>query len=153
MSWNYSGDPSKSPLDELRFTIGDTDKSEQLLLDGELNFLISKSNGSIPGAAIRACEMVMAKYARLADESVGQVKISYSQKAKAYREMRDDLRQRQAIDDCVPYAGGISNADKQGNQGNSDRVAPAFTKDMFDSPASANPQQERSDSGEGSSGG
>lgn len=42
MSWSYSGDPANSQLDELRFTIGDTSISEQIMQDEELEYLITQ---------------------------------------------------------------------------------------------------------------
>lgn len=42
MTWTYSGDPSKSVLDQYRFTIGDTTANDIILQDEEINFLITK---------------------------------------------------------------------------------------------------------------
>lgn len=40
MSWSYGGDPANSPIDAVRFMIGDTDENEQILTDEEIQFLI-----------------------------------------------------------------------------------------------------------------
>ncbi len=40
MSWSYSGDPSTSPLDEARFTVGDTKESEALFSDEEIQYMV-----------------------------------------------------------------------------------------------------------------
>lgn len=40
MSFTYSGDPSKSPVDAARFLLGDTDKSAPILQDEEIKYLI-----------------------------------------------------------------------------------------------------------------
>jgi len=42
MSWSYSGDPSTSPIDALRFLISDTDESSPIMQDEELQFLITE---------------------------------------------------------------------------------------------------------------
>lgn len=42
MSWSYSGDPSTSPIDALRFLISDTDESNPIMQDEELQFLIAE---------------------------------------------------------------------------------------------------------------
>src|SRR5262245_20769600 len=128
MSWNYSGNPSSSPKDDVRFHVGDTDSCDQLLKDGKIKYLLSQSNNSVIAAAIRGCEMIAIKFARLADESVGRVSISFSQKSKAYLNMKEALRQRLVIEDCIPYAGGISQSDKETQETDTDRVQPAFTK-------------------------
>lgn len=42
MSWSYSGDPGSSPLDELRFLVGDTNENEPIMQDEELKYLIDQ---------------------------------------------------------------------------------------------------------------
>lgn len=128
MAWTYGGDPTKSAKDETRFLCGDTDSQDPLLQDGEITYLLAKYNNSPLNAAIRACEAIMSKFARLADETVGSVHISYSQKRKGYEQMRLDLQRRLAMEDASPYAGGISRSDKTTQEENTDRVKPDFTK-------------------------
>lgn len=45
MSFNYSGDPSKSELDAARFLIGDTDKSAPIMQDEEIKYIIDTYGG------------------------------------------------------------------------------------------------------------
>ena len=40
MSFSYSGDPSKSPVDAARFLLGDTNSDEPILYDEEIKYLI-----------------------------------------------------------------------------------------------------------------
>ena len=42
MSWSYSGNPSSSDLDALRFLIGDTDENAPIMQDEELQYLITE---------------------------------------------------------------------------------------------------------------
>lgn len=144
MTWTYSGDPSKSAKDQVRFFLGDTDTCDQLLQDGEISYLLGLYNQAPINAAIRGCEMIMAKFSRLANESVGRVSIQCSQKAKAYREMKADLVIRMSIEGATPFAGGISQAQVQTTAANTDRVRPSFTRHLFDNPQAApwigNPQ-------------
>jgi hypothetical protein len=88
-------------------------------------------NNAPINAGIRCVETIMSKFSRKADESVGQVKISFSQQAKAYRQMLNDLRNRLATEDIVPYAGGISKSDYYTNtqKGN---IPPDFSKQMME---------------------
>lgn len=44
MSFNYSGDPTTSPLDECRFLIGDTNEASPIMQDEEINYIIKQSN-------------------------------------------------------------------------------------------------------------
>ena len=69
MGWTYGGDPSASAKDAVRFLVGDTDSTDQLLQDGEITYLLSQYNNAPLNAAIRACETIMAKFARMADET------------------------------------------------------------------------------------
>ena len=132
MAWSYSGDPSNSAKDTVRFLIGDTDNRDPLLQDAEITYFLSQHNNAPVNAAIRCCETIMAKFARLCDESVGQVHLSLSQKYKSFREMRDQLQQRLATGDATPYAGGISVSDKETQTQNKDRVEPTFRKHMME---------------------
>lgn len=132
MSFTYSGNPGHSTRDAVRFLIGDTSSKDPLLLDGEIDWLLGQYSNKPMSAAIRACETIASKFSRMSDEAVGQVKISFSQKAKGYLTMRDELRQRIALEDIAPYAGGISRSDKRTEEANTDRVKPDFTKQMMD---------------------
>jgi len=132
MSWSYTGDPTSSAKDETRFLIGDTDSTDQLLQDGEIAYLLAKYNNAPLSAAIRACETIMAKFARMADETVGRVRIAFNQKYKAYAEMKTELRARIAIEGTIPYAGGISRTDVETVEKDEDRVKPEFSKHMLE---------------------
>lgn len=132
MSFEYSGDPETSPKDYVRFLIGDTDREEPLLNDEEIKTFLSLYNNGVVMSAIRCCETIAAKFSRRVNESVGRVRMDFSQAAKAYRDMAMDLRRRLAIEHAKPYAGGISVADKMAQAINADRVKPDFTKQMMD---------------------
>lgn len=130
--YSYSGNPGSSTKDAVRFFIGDTDPRDILLQDGEIDYLLSLYNNTPLNASIRACEMIAAKFSRMCDEAVGSVRITYSQKAKAYYRTRDELIERLSKEDMTPYAGGISISDKQATADNTDRVKPDFTKHMME---------------------
>lgn len=130
MTWSYI-DPGASAKDAVRFLISDTDKCDQLLQDKEIEYVLGLYNNTPINAAIRCCEVITAKFSRMADETVGQVRISFSQKSKAYRDMRNDLVNRLAVEDATPFAGGISRTSVQTIDANADRVPPAFTRNMM----------------------
>ena len=46
MSFNYSGDPSESLLDECRFILGDTDASNPIMQDEEIEYIIAQSGSN-----------------------------------------------------------------------------------------------------------
>jgi hypothetical protein len=130
--FSYSGDPANSALDQTRFLIGDTDPDDAQLLDGEIKWLLSQYNNTPLNAAIRATETIIVKYSRQVDEAVGQVKINFSQRMKNYQQTLNMLRQRLAMEDATPFAGGISHSANRLNRQNRDLIRPDFTKHMME---------------------
>lgn len=130
MSWTYSGDPSTSSLDSLRFMLGDTDSANPILQDEEINWVISQ-NTSIDDAAYSVCMGIIAKYSRLADKSVGKVSIKYSQIVKQYQQLANKLWLNAGIV-VTPYAGGIDVADNQAKAADNSIEQPSFRRGVFD---------------------
>lgn len=130
--WTYSGNPNYSAKDQTRFLVGDTMEFDKLLSDQEIIWLLGQYNNTPINAALRACETIITRFSRLADETVGRVKIEYSQKAKAYMQTLNMLQNRLAMEDASPYCGGISVSDKQTEAMNSNRVRPDFYKHMME---------------------
>ena len=133
MSWTYGADPSNSNKDAVRLYVGDTDTSDQLLQDEEIEFLIA-TEGATRLAAARAAEAIAAKFSRDADEAVGAISVKFSQKAIAYQTLSKKLEE--TYDECagIPIAGGISISDKDTQTSDSDRVKPSFHKDLHENP-------------------
>ena len=133
MSWTYSENPASSKKDQVRFLIGDTDSKDPLLSNEEITYILSLYNNAPMNAAIRCCETIVSKFSRLADETVGQVSVKYSQIAQTFmKTTMPMLRARLAMEDSSIYAGGISNVDKQNNIQDRDRVRPDFSKHMME---------------------
>ena len=128
MSWSYSGDPSKSDLDRVRFLVGDTDIDDKLFSNEEINYVIDQHG--IPSAAYRVAQNLVAKFSRFVDESVGAVKITFSQRVKHYNELAVRLK-KEASESALPYAGGISISDKEVVEQDGDRSIPIFTRNML----------------------
>lgn len=149
MSWSYSGNPGSSAKDQVRFLIGDTNTKDQLLLDGEITWLLEQYNQYPLNAAARACELIAAKFSRMCDETVGRVSIDFSQRAKGYYALRDDLV-RQISLGSQPFAGGISHAQKQAEESNEDRVKPSFTRHMMQNELAGNELPDTMANGQGS---
>ena len=90
-------------------------------------------NADEPYATAIACiEGLISKFSRRVTKSVGDLSISYSEILKNYRDLLSGLKNKATIKLCAPYAGGISVADKQTDEGDSDRVQPFFYKGMHD---------------------
>lgn len=133
MTWTYTNDPSSVQLDELRLLIGDIDSADPQLTDEELNYLLS-SEGSVRPAAMEAVRLLLAYYARLVDKSVGDLRLSYSQRKDQYEGLLAQLQYQTALRTAGPLIGGISKGRKETVDANPDRVAPAFRRDQFDHP-------------------
>lgn len=134
MSWSYTQNPSTSDKDMVRFKIGDTLASDQLLQDEEISSILVEQPDPTLAAAI-CSEAIAGRFSRLADTTVGKTSISYSQKATAYMELATKMRkQYKQSYKAVPYAGGISEADKQIDKDDTDRTQPYFERGMFDNP-------------------
>lgn len=142
MTWSYSGNPASSSKDEVRFLAQDTVKTDPLLEDEEIDFLITQE-GSAQKAAIKAAQTIMAKFARFVDESVGQVKKSFSQRFGHYRDLVDDLNRHAAMRGAVPFAGALTETQKDVQEDNDDRIDPIFTRDMNDFTRQPNQDQGR----------
>jgi hypothetical protein len=77
MTWSYSGNPASSSLDEIRFLIQDTDTTDQLLSNEEINYL-SGAYGDPYSAAVACVVALIAQASRSIEESktVGDLSLS-----------------------------------------------------------------------------
>jgi len=140
MTWTYGGDPSANARDAIRFLIGDTDTTDQLLTDEEIAWVNSEASGTSTGttalydAAYRCCLTIASKLAREADKQIGDLSVSMSQRAKAYREQAASLKELSGREGGVPipYAGGITISDKDIDEENSDIFRSWFSSGQFE---------------------
>ena len=139
MTWTYGGDPSASALAAIRFLTGDTDTNDQLINDEEIAWTNNQVTGSdtattaLYEVSYRVMVAIASKFSRLADQSVGDLKVDMFQKATNAREQAALLKQ-QALREGntpTPYAGGISVSDKEIDEDNSDIVQPYFSRGQW----------------------
>ena len=133
MAWSYSGDPTVSTKDEVRFLIGDTDTTDQQFQDTEITYAITTYDTAL-GAAVYCCLALAAKYARYVDKAVGDLRISFSQRVKQYRDLAAKYQAEAGSSDVQIYAGGQSVSDKQTEELDTDRVNPSFKIGQMDNP-------------------
>jgi hypothetical protein len=88
--WSYSGDPSLSKKDEVRFLVGDTNPADPMLSDTEINYLVAQC-GNPWLAAIRGCQVGAMKYGRLLTQTVGPFSIEYGQKQAQLLSLAEQL--------------------------------------------------------------
>lgn len=133
MTWTYNATPDTSSTggrrDAVRLLLKDTNASSPLLQDEELAFYLTENGSNVWRAAADAADALAAREAD--SKSVGDLAISgfgtnWANVASKYR-MR-------ANSQVAPYAGGISLADKQAFEDDTDRVRPAFTRSAMEMP-------------------
>jgi len=121
-----------TPLYQVRDLIGDTLIGDQQLVDAQIEFSIA-SFSNIYLAAADCCRKIAMRYAREVDITQGELHTVYSQRTRNYTamvRMYTDLgMQRGGV---MPFAGGISIADKTNRVEDPDRVPPQFNLLMFD---------------------
>lgn len=136
---SYSGDPSVSDKDSVRFWLSDTDSSAWKLTDPEILYALTQYGNPLLGAAACARSLA-AKYSSLVDKTVGPLRLSYSQRSKQYLDLAASLQTQGEQSGATLYAGGTSLADMAAVDGNNDRVPQPFSRKQFDIPnASQNP--------------
>ena len=114
MSWSYSGNPDYSVKDRVRFLIGDTDDSEQLLTDQEIDYLIGE-NSSIYGACAEACETIVAQYSKRSDIGLGGgLDSNLSQKVEHYRELAKEFSSKATAASATLFDGSGTPKFKRG---------------------------------------
>lgn len=137
--WTYSGDPSLSDRDKVRFWIKDTDDADPLLMDPEIDYVLSIYPDPIMASA-QCCRAIAAKFAQKVNRRVGDLSINYSDRQKHYLDLAAQFEQQGAMNGLSPYSGGTSLADIVTVEENTDRAAPSFRRGQFDNPSGLNNQ-------------
>ena len=127
MSYTYSGDPATSLADRVRFLMQDT-ADPGLITDSELAWVLIEEGSNPYSAAAALCLVVARRYAgKSGSRSIGDVSITYGDLSKTYADLALTLTSRSGrFAVPVPYLGGLSQADKDANDGNGDHVERYF---------------------------
>lgn len=141
MAFTYSGDPSASSRDAVRFLLGDTVEAQAVFSDEEIAWALTQ-NANVYFAAAVIADSAVAQFSGgnesdVKTKTVGALSISYGSKEKAeeYRALGRSLRVRGAINSEIrPYSGGISVSDKKLEEQDTDWDKPAFARGMHDYP-------------------
>lgn len=141
MAWSYDASDlntttASGRLNSVRFLVGDTDTSDQLVQNEEINFGLSQTNNDIYKAAAWICRGIVAKFSRLVDTTLdGALSAKYSDKVKQYQTLATQVEnqgKKVSGKSLGVYAGGISVADMTVSNEDPDRVLPAFGINTFD---------------------
>ena len=101
MAWTYSGDPSTSARDMVRFLIADTDNTDPQMTDAELDTLLTL-HGAAEDTAYVCVKYLMTKYARECDYTIGPESVKASQRYKQYKQLYAELKFDRSIKHTTP---------------------------------------------------
>lgn len=136
MAWTYTGDPSYSMRDEVRFLIQDVEFTSALLQDEEIDYLINswmpKYNSTLFVAAV-AAEVIARKFAGVVPVSADGVNVQTGDLAQRYRELAVRLRAEHAAAMAVSGAADIENLLVNAHFDSSIALL-SFSKGMHDNP-------------------
>ncbi len=141
MTWSYTNAPNTSNRDAVRFLVGDNDFDNKKVTDEEITFALAEEGG-IHLASSLIAKGLAARFATLVDRSIGDLRISYSQRQKHFTDLAKELKARGDASGGRVYAGGISVSDKKTVKSDTDRVKPAFAKGMHDNLGQRNPDDQ-----------
>lgn len=145
MAWTYDETnlvttTAAGRLNVVRLLVGDTDTNDQLIKDEEITFALSQANDNVYFSASWSARTISAQFARRVTTKLdGALSSNYSDLAKQYKALSDDLReqgQKYSMTSASLRAGGISSAAIKANRQLTDRPDPAFHKGQFDNPPS-----------------
>lgn len=120
MTWSYSGNPSSSSTDAVRFLVGDTDTNDQLISNEEISYLITE-HGSVNRSASEAARAIAAKFARNMNRSIGGLQADFAAKYRQYLELADNLLTKEETDPVGPFLSGYKKDEKQAREDDTNR--------------------------------
>lgn len=147
MSWNYSGDPTSSDKDAVRFLVGDTDEDDKLVTDDEIEWFLTEFPESPYHAAAEVAESIAAKFAREVTHSGDGLSYAAEQLQQNYAELAERLRRqarRRRRSGMGPYVGGISRRERELADADKDKIPSAFRSEMHDYPGTRDPMRSSS---------
>jgi hypothetical protein len=140
MAWTYSDAPGTGSAaalrDAVRLAIGDTDTTDQQITDAGIAWFLDQADDSVNGAARFAVKALWAKYSRQADTSHGKLKVSASQRAKAYKDLLDTMERENSYS-AEMFVGGITISGNEDLASDTDAIQPTFEVGAFDSPGTS----------------
>lgn len=133
MVWTYNqATLATVQKDQVRLLIGDTLYTDPQMQDEEIFYFLAQRSSTY-GAAAECCRTLQARFSRSVDRTAGTNKVMYSQMAKAYSAKAEEFEAKAAATGAgLPYAGGISIADKLQQETDGDRAPPQFQIGMDD---------------------
>ena len=131
MSFSYDSSLG-SDIDKVRFLLQDNVASTADLEDEEITFLLA-SYGSVSAAALAGARTLHGKYSKLVDRMVGDMRIWYGMKARAWLQTIRQLESNaNALSPIEVYVGGIDHDEELSDRQNESLSQPRFRVGMHD---------------------
>ena len=144
MAWSY--DPTdldtttaSGRLNTVRLLVGDTETLDQQVQNEEITFGLSENGNNVYYAGAWVARAISSKYSRKVNTSLdGALKADYSDLAKQYKALADDLEYQGKTSGAVigVLAGGITKSGINAVRANTNRVEGSFRRDRFKNPPS-----------------
>lgn len=140
-----SYDPTLSTdRDKVRLYLGDTDVTSEQVKDTEIDAMLLVYADPMACAAAFA-DSLAARYARRVDTTVDGLSVSWSQRASAFRDLAERLRNQVAGGVGaigLPLVTGVSIGEMDAVTSNPDRPRAAFPDNLNDNPAAGYPHDQ-----------
>lgn len=143
VSATYGNDPETSPLDKVRFLVGDTDCPTAFLSDQEIEYLLVEEGGP-DFAAPCAANAIAAKVARRVTQNAGGVSQNLSDLFTHFNTLAKKLLAKANASTTV-WAGGLSVSEKQLDRQDQDLIQPYFERGQFTNPDADDKPRPRGD--------
>ena len=141
MTFTYNSASIGTNLVKVRLRLGDTNSDDALLTDEEINHYLDVAEDDLPTAAVMACRAIVAKFARVVNDSAAGINSSKTSKFSQYRdllrELEEEVRSRGA---AQPFVGGISIDREDDADDDTDLRRNSFEIGMTDTPGGDDPE-------------
>ena len=127
-TFSYSGDPTSSNKDEVRFLVGDVSSPWQSS-DEEISYLLGKSSNQVYLASVQVCRRVANRLFGRGVIALDGLRIDYTVRANEWRQKAQALLsegEQTGAAAGIPYAGGTSVSDNLLVSGDIDRPQSAY---------------------------
>lgn len=94
MSWTYSGNPANSQIDECRFLLGDTNASEPIMQDEEIQYIIDMYEGNKNQILYQLFSRAATIFARDIKRSLGPQSEDPTERLKYFKEKAEEYKSK-----------------------------------------------------------
>jgi hypothetical protein len=133
MAFSYNKDPKNCPNDKIRFLIGDTIEDKHLVEDEEIVYALDKCDNAIYSACALLCTAIATKFAREGEVRTSNFTTSKTSVYKNYMALAKMFGSKIASPAHLIMP-SMSVSDKDINDSDTDKVQPAFKKNLMDNP-------------------